>query len=83
MKLLEMGGYGAYVWSAYGFTVLLLGGLLLQSWLFERKQRWELAKLRQQLGPRTGNQDTHRPITTRVERAGARAIETASMTEGR
>ncbi|MGY9055227.1 MAG: heme exporter protein CcmD [Alphaproteobacteria bacterium] len=27
-----MGGYGPYIWSAYGITALVLGGLLVWSW---------------------------------------------------
>jgi heme exporter protein D len=27
-----MGGYAAYVWSAYGVAVVVLGGLALRSW---------------------------------------------------
>jgi len=30
-EFLEMGGYAAYVWSAYGITALVLGGLLVSS----------------------------------------------------
>jgi heme exporter protein CcmD len=29
MHVLEMGGYGAFVWPAYGVTVLGLGGAVL------------------------------------------------------
>jgi heme exporter protein CcmD len=47
-----MGGYGAYVWSAFGLTLILLGGLLLQSWLWGRKRTRELASARDQIGPR-------------------------------
>lgn len=28
-EFLEMGGYAAYVWSAYGITAVVLGGLLI------------------------------------------------------
>ncbi len=27
--LLAMGGYGAYIWPAYGISVLLIGGLVV------------------------------------------------------
>jgi heme exporter protein D len=27
-----MGGYAAFVWPAYGFAVLVLGGIAAQSW---------------------------------------------------
>ena len=29
---LAMGGYALYVWPAYGLTLAVLGGLVLQSW---------------------------------------------------
>jgi heme exporter protein CcmD len=50
-----MGGYGAYVWTAYGFTVAALGGLFWQSRRFARKRSAELERLRGTLpsrGPR-------------------------------
>jgi heme exporter protein D len=31
-EYLAMGGYGPYIWSAYGITALVLGGLLVWSW---------------------------------------------------
>ncbi len=34
---LSMGGYGAYVWSAYGVALVLLGGFLIYS-LQQRRQ---------------------------------------------
>ncbi len=45
-EFLSMGGYGAYVWSAYGFTALVLGGLFLQSLFHARSREEELAELR-------------------------------------
>jgi heme exporter protein CcmD len=35
-EFLQMSGYGAYVWSAYG---LAIGGLLLNIWLARRQLR--------------------------------------------
>lgn len=35
--VLNMGGYGAYVWSAYGIALVLLGGFLIYS-LQQRRQ---------------------------------------------
>jgi len=47
-----MGGYGAYVWAAFGFTTLAMLGLLLQSWLLARRRERELDELRRNLRPR-------------------------------
>ena len=47
-----MGGYGAYVSAAFGFTIAVLGGLLWQSWRFARKRNAELAALREQIADR-------------------------------
>jgi len=41
-----MGGYGAYVWAAFGTTIVLLAALLWQSWRFARKRTAELEALR-------------------------------------
>ena len=38
-----MDGYGPYVWAAYGITLLVTLGLLLQSWWYARKRAAELA----------------------------------------
>lgn len=46
-----MGGYAAYVWAAFGFTVVVMGGLLAQSWLLARRRERELAELRTRLRP--------------------------------
>jgi heme exporter protein D len=42
-----MGGYAAYVWPAYGFAVLVLVGLLAQSWRSARRRAAELEGLRE------------------------------------
>lgn len=47
-QFLAMGGYGAYIWSAFGFTIVVLAGLLWQSIHFARKQSRLLAALRSQ-----------------------------------
>ncbi len=41
----DMGPYGAYIWPAYGVTVLALGGLVLWCWLGWRRARARLAAL--------------------------------------
>lgn len=43
---LAMGGYAAYVWSAFGFAAVVLIGLFVQSWLAVRRGEAELAALR-------------------------------------
>ncbi len=42
-----MGGYGAYVWPAYGIAAVVLGGLVLVSWRRHRRSSEELAQLQQ------------------------------------
>ena len=42
-----MGGYAAYVWSAFGFAVVVLLGLLGQSWRAAHQREAELAQLRE------------------------------------
>jgi len=41
-----MGGYAAYVWSAFGFALVALLALLAQSWHAARSRDAELAQLR-------------------------------------
>ena len=31
--ILSMHGYGLYIWTAYGFAALLLGGIIIQTLL--------------------------------------------------
>ena len=40
-----MGGYGAYVWPAWGVAVLVLGGLIVASIRTMRAREQELAEL--------------------------------------
>ena len=42
---LAMGGYGAFVWPAYGLTAIVLGGLAFASWRRYRRSSDELARL--------------------------------------
>lgn len=46
-EFLSMGGYGAYVWTAYGVTGLFLLLLLLWSWFGARARDAELEQVRQ------------------------------------
>ncbi|MCB2054373.1 MAG: heme exporter protein CcmD [Geminicoccaceae bacterium] len=43
---MAMGGYGAYVWSAFGFAALSMGGLLWQSFRAARRSALEVERLR-------------------------------------
>ena len=49
-----MGGYAAYVWSAFGFALVALLALLVQSWHAAHRRETELAQLRSLV--RTGRQ---------------------------
>jgi heme exporter protein D len=40
-----MGGYGAYIWPAYGVSVLLLGAAIVMTWRAYAKARAQLAAL--------------------------------------
>lgn len=46
MQALAMGGYGGYVWAAFGFTLISMIGLLWQSWRAQHRRTGELAALR-------------------------------------
>jgi heme exporter protein D len=46
-EFLAMGGYAAYVWSAFGFATVVLLGLLGQSWRAAHQREAELAELRE------------------------------------
>jgi heme exporter protein D len=46
-EFLAMGGYAAYVWSAFGFALIVLMGLLAQSWRVAHQREAELAQLRE------------------------------------
>jgi heme exporter protein D len=61
-EFLAMGGYAAYVWTAFGLTALVLGGLLWQSLRLARRREAELASLREQIrGERPGGGRRLRP----------------------
>jgi heme exporter protein CcmD len=47
----SMGGYVAYVWSAFAFTFLVMAGLLAQSWRGRAAGERELEALRRRCGP--------------------------------
>ena len=45
LKLLTMGGYGAYVWPAYGMTLLVLSILFISAWREKKRVRQRVAKI--------------------------------------
>lgn len=81
---LEMGGYGAYVWAAYGFTLVVLGGLMWQSWRLARKRVAELELVKDQL--RVARPRRARPIVARregdMQAGGRRASPVSGHPEG-
>ena len=40
---LAMGGYARFVWPAFGLALIVLGGLLLESFVVYRRRQRELA----------------------------------------
>ena len=46
-----MGGYAAYVWTAYGFAALVLIALLVHSWRSARRRDAELEQVRRVARP--------------------------------
>jgi heme exporter protein D len=63
---LAMGGYAAYVWPAFGFTVTVMVGLFAQSWRAARSAERELAELRAALRPARETRPA-RPLVARRE----------------
>jgi len=49
---LAMGGYAAFVWPAYGLTLVVLGGLGLHSWRRYRQSVRTLEQLQRQIETR-------------------------------
>jgi heme exporter protein D len=49
---LAMGGYAAFVWSAYGIALAVLGGLSVYSWWRYRDSIVALKRLQQDVGRR-------------------------------
>jgi len=50
MQFLAMGGYAAYVWSAYGAALVVLVGLVVATLLRRRSSRRSLEALEQLRG---------------------------------
>ena len=62
---LAMGGYAAYVWSAFAIALALMVGLFLQSRHAARRREAELAELRSQVRPQRAREA--RPMRPRRE----------------
>jgi heme exporter protein D len=45
-EFLEMGGYGAFIWPAYGAAALLMMGVLILSWKSMRQREALVESLR-------------------------------------
>ena len=45
-EFLAMGGYGAFIWPAYGAAALLLAGLVILSWKSMRRREAQVELLR-------------------------------------
>lgn len=56
----RMGGYGPFVWGAYGVTALVMGGMALAALLRTRRRRRELSRLQSRLENRPENRETAR-----------------------
>jgi heme exporter protein D len=73
-----MGGYGAYVWPAFGFAAAVLLGLLLQSWWTARRRATEFEQLRAELRPGRARRP-RRPPVVQLDPAGRAASGTAEV----
>lgn len=45
-EFLEMGGYGAFIWPAYGAAAVLMAGVLILSWKSMRQREALVKSLR-------------------------------------
>lgn len=59
-EFFDMGGYGAYVWSAWGFAALAMIALLVQSLRLARRRTAELEELRSRM--RTAGRPRRAPL---------------------
>jgi len=69
-EFLAMGGYGAYVWTAYGVTALFLLLLFVWSWFGARAREAELEQIRklsraERRAPSSGTLRDDEPTTGR------------------
>lgn len=66
-----MGGYGGYVWSAFGFALISMGGLLWQSWRAQARRSEELKNLRSTVRGASEASSGHRPRRLVTTKPGA------------
>ncbi len=77
IEYLAMGGYAAYVWSAFGIALALMAGLFVQSRHAARRREVELELLRAQVRPRRAR--TVRPMrAVRETDAAAQGVREGS-----
>ncbi|MEZ5862656.1 MAG: heme exporter protein CcmD [Geminicoccaceae bacterium] len=62
-----MGGYGGYVWSAFGFTLALTLGLAWQSWRQQRLRGAELTELRRRVRSGENARPVRRLVAVRAD----------------
>jgi heme exporter protein D len=75
-EFLAMGGYAAYVWSAFGFALVVLLGLLGQSWRAAHQREAELAELRELV--RAGRaRPTQAQLRSQTRKPAARPVSRA------
>jgi heme exporter protein D len=65
VEALSMGGYGGYVWSAFGFAVISMGVLLWQSWRAQARRTEELQSLRSTIRGADGERRPRRLVATK------------------
>jgi heme exporter protein D len=70
--ILAMGGYAAYVWSAFAITLALMVGLFVQSRQAARRREAELADLRLRVRPQRAREA--RPMRPRRESEPAATV---------
>lgn len=78
MQALAMGGYGAYVWAAFGFTLISMVALLWQSWRAQQRRTDELAAMRNAVRARRPGQASS-PV---AEASSRRLVATKPATTG-
>ena len=77
-----MGGYGGYVWSAFGFALISMGSLLWQSWRAQARRAAELGALRQSLrGGADASVQRQKRRLVATEPAGERATDRLATPE--
>ena len=78
---LAMGGYAAYVWSAYGFAAVVLIALLVQSWRSARRREAELEQVRRLARPARTSRARLRPALGAVPDRPGRAEVAGPVTD--